>query len=707
MRNKPNWFRKLTVSCVAFGFVLIASAPKCMAQRFAEPSAPTGPTATPVPAINQCYLVGFDKSGSYYSQRGSLAFSEAFRGPTSGCLADKIESLKPMFLYRYWPDPSNLGPINKAKWQQGCEAHCDWLQDVQIKVVVTDEATWTAANCQNIPAATCSQNYSKYKADLLFFKEQFPLLSASEYLQGVSSSACTNKNCSDALTACKIRCGENLTRQCYWQSWCKTPAGEQRRFCGSDIASNLCPDRAYADDNALEFFMQLFFGFNAWPSGDTSQVSCQDAVPAMPSDAWKNANCKGLDAVQCEYNYGMAYTHVRGKCVTGSFALDGQCNLITKDRAKGCINTNVASIQWLASSPISLIWSAGHSLRENASVVNFKLDDSSSNTWYKWYGSAEAPLVVYDPKHTGRIESAHQLFGNWTFGGQRVASLALGASGPKPWENGYQALETLDGDGDGVIRGEELAPLGLWFDTNRDAKAQEGEVRDIRSAGVLSLSVGPQRKDALTGDVSVEKGFERSVDGRVEIGQTIDWFSDGAKTVQQLVVADQLRLPNSQNQVSESGADSTERSTADVFVSSLPHMNDPRDTYAADSKVTGLWLWGSKDETDLSSQQGMIAIRERKTGELEVVTVGELGVRDSTGTTRALQKFYMMTGRVEKGSDGSTKISFADPVKKGTESFATLDEANGILRGQTTQRIVEIKGTKSIKYSWEARRALR
>jgi hypothetical protein len=377
---------------------------------------------------------------------------------------------------------------------------------------------------------------------------------------------------------------------------------------------------------------------------------------------------------------------------------------LTKDQAKNC--ANVAAIHWLASSPISLIWTSGLSIREKASIVNFKLDYSSTDTWYRWYGSADAPLLVYDPTHSGRIESAHQLFGNWTFGGKRVASLDLGTHGAMPWKNGYEALKTLDRNGDDLIKGEELEPLGLWFDTNRDAHAQENEVRDIRLAGVLSLSVGPQRRDALTGDVSVVKGFEKVVDGSVEVGESVDWFSDGAPTMRQLVLTDQMSYSAHKEISTTSEGIKLERPNREGIASRLPEITNVSHDYAEDSKIAGIWLWGSKDETDLSSHQGVIAIRERKSGQLEVMTVGELGVHDTTGVTRALQKFYLMTGSVAKTADGSVKLSFKNPLNTDSETTAILDEAQGILRGETIQRSAQIKGTKTIQYSWQAKRAL-
>ena len=712
MRNTRKYRWAPIVGFVAWSIVCALVAPVCFAQRFAEPDSTPGYVKTPVPPINQCFVVNFDKSGAAYSQQGTLSFNEVFQQPASGCLAQKMAEMKPMFLYRYWPNPSALGPLNRQVWTQGCEAHCDWLQSVAISAVTIDEVTWAAGNCRNLSEAQCRTNYQAYVTSMNFFREQFPLLSASQYMN-LSSPACSDEKCATPLQACKVRCGQDLPRQCYWQSWCKTPSGEQRQFCDADVGSRdvngniiVCPDKFYADDTAVEEFVWSFFGWGVWPSGDTNQVTCLDAVPAVQTDAWKDANCKGLTQALCDNKYATDFTHVRGKCVTGSFALDSECKLLTKDQAKGCINSSLAALRWAASSPISLLWKPGISVRESASIVKFKLDDSSGDTWYRWYGSGDAPLLVYDPQHSGRIDSAHQLFGNWTFGGQRVAALALGSTSATPWNNGYEALETLDRDGDSIIKGEELAPLGLWFDSNRDARAQPGEVRDIREAGVVSLAVGPQKRDALTGDVSVHKGFERLIDGRLETGESVDWFSDGAATMQQLVLADQLRLgaSNSGHGRAEDLASPQENEVS--VASRLPNVSDPREEYAQDSKIAGIWRWGSRDENDLTTNQGLLAIRERKDGKLEVLTVGELGVRDTTGTTRALQRFYRMTGSVSKAADGSIKLSFKDPHKSDSESTAIFDAKEGVLRGETTQRIVEIKGTTSIKYSWQAIKTL-
>ena len=123
-------------------------------------------------------------------------------------------------------------------------------------------------------------------------------------------------------------------------------------------------------------------------------------------------------------------------------------------------------VSYEPSSPISLLWTPNARVGEAATLVQFKLDISSSSLWYVWYGSADTPLLVYDPADTRRVTSVTQLFGNWTFGGDKRASANRGTmtdaakDGPQaPWRDGYEALATLDSNGDGRVAGEELSVL--------------------------------------------------------------------------------------------------------------------------------------------------------------------------------------------------------------------------------------------------------
>jgi len=190
-------------------------------------------------------------------------------------------------------------------------------------------------------------------------------------------------------------------------------------------------------------------------------------------------------------------------------------------------------------SPISLVWNPGAPVRSKLSFVQFELVPNVFGRWYEWRASGDTPLLVYDPEHTGKITSGAQLFGNYTFGGVKAASLASTAAAA-PWNNGFEALATLDSDGDEKLAGDELAPLALWFDYNQDGISQPGEVKRLEEVQVTSLSVVPDEQDPRTRDIIAAAGYERIADGRKVTGAMVDWYSASAGSYMQALAGRQL-----------------------------------------------------------------------------------------------------------------------------------------------------------------------
>ena len=111
-------------------------------------------------------------------------------------------------------------------------------------------------------------------------------------------------------------------------------------------------------------------------------------------------------------------------------------------------------------------------LVDRSARVTFDLDGFGPRTW-NWI-TPDAGWLVFDPRGTGRITSGLQLFGNvtfWLF-----------------WNTGYDALQALDDDGDGLLRGDELVGLAVWRDANVDGVSQPGEVHSLASLGVVELA---------------------------------------------------------------------------------------------------------------------------------------------------------------------------------------------------------------------------
>jgi hypothetical protein len=108
----------------------------------------------------------------------------------------------------------------------------------------------------------------------------------------------------------------------------------------------------------------------------------------------------------------------------------------------------------------------------NASVA-FDADGSGLKRPWTWV-TKDAGWLVYEPDGKGEITSSLQLFGNvtfWLF-----------------WENGYDALASLDDDGDGVLTGVELTGLAIWHDTGRAGVCDPGEVRPLSEYGIVAVS---------------------------------------------------------------------------------------------------------------------------------------------------------------------------------------------------------------------------
>jgi hypothetical protein len=56
------------------------------------------------------------------------------------------------------------------------------------------------------------------------------------------------------------------------------------------------------------------------------------------------------------------------------------------------------------------------------------------------------------------------------------------------WDNGYQALSSLDDNHDGELSSSELNGLALWHDINGNGISEPGEVRSLSSYGIVGLT---------------------------------------------------------------------------------------------------------------------------------------------------------------------------------------------------------------------------
>ena len=132
--------------------------------------------------------------------------------------------------------------------------------------------------------------------------------------------------------------------------------------------------------------------------------------------------------------------------------------------------------------------------------VGFDLDGSGRALPWPWLDPDAAAWLVWDRHGDGGVGSGLQLFGSRSFG--------------LFFDDGYQALELLDDDRDGALRGEELEGIALWRDADRDGVADPGEVVAAGNAGIVAIGCrSTARLDGVLGAPgSVELAGDRRLD---------------------------------------------------------------------------------------------------------------------------------------------------------------------------------------------------
>jgi len=105
--------------------------------------------------------------------------------------------------------------------------------------------------------------------------------------------------------------------------------------------------------------------------------------------------------------------------------------------------------------------------------VRFDLAGDRSGRQWPWLKPTTG-ILVWDPKHTGKITSGLQLFGSvtwWLF-----------------WKDGYEPLNALDNNHNGWLEGGEVQGIAVWFDGNSNGSTDPGEVLPLSSLGIKRIA---------------------------------------------------------------------------------------------------------------------------------------------------------------------------------------------------------------------------
>lgn len=384
---------------------------------------------------------------------------------------------------------------------------------------------------------------------------------------------------------------------------------------------------------------------------------------------------------------------------SGYWFMDSECRY--RQNIKG---SRLCGFAGIATSPISLIFDESSSLESDMTVVDLALDPNRPGSYSLWKGSDKAPLLVYDPGRSGNVATATKLFGNYTFGGRtaELSRIKLDLRAERPtWSNGYEALGLLDKDHDGRVAGAELEALSLWFDKNRDAHSDAGEVKSLASLGITALYYQNPTGQAGSDDIGLDLGYERLVDGRVVQGRSVDWygetFSSKAEAAQALAAvisaqADRARLDLQRDWRSD------------------PLAFSPRATKNHASNLSGFWRWHMVEDKD-ASNPGAFAFDQADDLSVRGFSVIESVLQKNPQDLHSGVAILPAEGKLETDAEGrrTLKLTVTNPENGSTaETTATLEENGFVLKGTTVQRYISSNEpnakSATLTYEWVAQK---
>lgn len=435
-----------------------------------------------------------------------------------------------------------------------------------------------------------------------------------------------------------------------------------------------------------------------------SKLSClKDIINDAKRSAGSGADYDNDIAYYINRRLGGGYLGHLGPPKGGCF--DSSCNPKECD-LRGDNMCDAGSFHYNVS-PISLLWQDGHTIGSTTSFTQFPLEPGQPRRSYRWYASAEAPLLVWDPQHRGEIRDGTQLFGNWTFGGQRTAAGDMGVAGSlqTKWNDGYEALATLDLNRDGEISGTELSHLGLWFDGNRDGVSQKGEVKTLAEARVTKLFYSSDRTDAR-GHIHASRGFERVVDGKTVIGRSVDWFAEGEDhsfTLINKLITEPSICGTDATKIDSETIDFTALENPGSEPPLLPELPAEGAKYEG-PVINGIWEWHVEDPSklfDSMEPQGYLFFKENESGAIEGRSYVETPLKPEAEYKSILSTFALQGRRT-----GSRSFAFSINAHEETKTVVnTIVKLEGdSLHGTSSVSQLQNGEPVHYSYSWVARR---
>ena len=434
-------------------------------------------------------------------------------------------------------------------------------------------------------------------------------------------------------------------------------------------------------------------GKNVGIKGDNN--SCLDALAKLPqltadeyisADNWRDYQVfSGVNT--CEYVKTMNNLSAKEKNLicelstqkTGTVTyLSKDCKLMTEAELMAKTFGMTPCVDYAMEvgfiTPVSLVWDGAYG-DVKPTVTSFPLNPKDKGKFVIWKAGASMPLVVYDPDKIGKITSAEQIFGQYTFG--------------QTWKDGFEALASLDKNKDGKLSGDELKDLSLWFDNNQNGVSEEGEVIDIREAGIVELYYKKDSDNTKDGAIIVTKGY-RHENGTT--GPAVDWMSDVFGTKEKALEA----ISGVKTAENNAGADPQENA--------VPNNATLDNGPERSANFAGIWVWNVDSEylqSESANTTGIFMFSQKENG-----VTGRSVVELMLDNNKADIKSAVLSLPVN-GTVGSQQLKFK-VSNNGliTETTAELGNGGtsmtGVSRSETLNKQTGKKET--VHYTWVAKR---
>ncbi|MBS7821598.1 hypothetical protein J7552_09970, partial [Wohlfahrtiimonas chitiniclastica] len=159
---------------------------------------------------------------------------------------------------------------------------------------------------------------------------------------------------------------------------------------------------------------------------------------------------------------------------------------------------------------------------------DFNGDGLAGNTG--WVGKDDG-ILVFDTNRDGKVTDGSELFGNDFVIGQET--LEDGTVRNIYAKNGFEALASLDTNGDGIVdaKDKDFDKIKVWQDKNGDGKVDAGEMLTLKELGIAGLNTGYVKKNETIegGNVLAEEGSFIREDGSTGLMGDINFVQDHTK----------------------------------------------------------------------------------------------------------------------------------------------------------------------------------